>query len=166
MRYLMRSIWSLLIVQDMFLTVRSTAGHSSSIKLVIMLCYFMLCYIMLCYVMLGHVMLCYIILCYIMSCLVIISHCALPYITSHYITSVHYTTIWTQYNITKYLIIPLFTVPTAIKGKITQAVKGAEWWLPVNGSYWKEPEGTLPHLSLWCFKCSTVYSLYLLFILN
>ncbi len=28
-----------------------------------------------------------------------------------------------------------------IKSKITQAVKGAEWWLPVNGSYWREPEG-------------------------
>ena len=28
-----------------------------------------------------------------------------------------------------------------IKKKITQAVMGAEWWLPVNGSYWREPEG-------------------------
>jgi sulfatase modifying factor 1 len=28
-----------------------------------------------------------------------------------------------------------------IKAKITQAVLGAEWWLPVNGSYWREPEG-------------------------
>jgi sulfatase modifying factor 1 len=32
-------------------------------------------------------------------------------------------------------------VPTHIKETITQAVLGAEWWLPVNGSYWKEPEG-------------------------
>jgi sulfatase modifying factor 1 len=32
-------------------------------------------------------------------------------------------------------------VPKAIKSKITQAVAGAEWWLPVNGSYWREPEG-------------------------
>ena len=36
-------------------------------------------------------------------------------------------------------------MPTEIKGKITQAVKGAEWWLPVNRSYWKEPEGTALH---------------------
>lgn len=28
-----------------------------------------------------------------------------------------------------------------LKRKITQAVLGAEWWLPVNGSYWREPEG-------------------------
>lgn len=28
-----------------------------------------------------------------------------------------------------------------LKQKISQAVLGAEWWLPVNGSYWKEPEG-------------------------
>eukprot|EP00597_Dinobryon_sp_UTEXLB2267_P017322 CAMPEP_0201105534 /NCGR_PEP_ID=MMETSP0812-20130820/46415_1 /ASSEMBLY_ACC=CAM_ASM_000668 /TAXON_ID=98059 /ORGANISM="Dinobryon sp., Strain UTEXLB2267" /LENGTH=324 /DNA_ID=CAMNT_0047365443 /DNA_START=80 /DNA_END=1054 /DNA_ORIENTATION=- len=28
-----------------------------------------------------------------------------------------------------------------IKSKISQAVLGAEWWLPVNGSYWREPEG-------------------------
>jgi len=32
-------------------------------------------------------------------------------------------------------------VPVNIKKHITQAVLGAEWWLPVNGSYWKEPEG-------------------------
>jgi sulfatase modifying factor 1 len=32
-------------------------------------------------------------------------------------------------------------VPEETKAKITQAVLGAEWWLPVNGSYWKEPEG-------------------------
>jgi sulfatase modifying factor 1 len=28
-----------------------------------------------------------------------------------------------------------------IKKDITEAVLGAEWWLPVNGSYWREPEG-------------------------
>jgi formylglycine-generating enzyme len=28
-----------------------------------------------------------------------------------------------------------------LKKKIEQAVLGAEWWLPVNGSYWREPEG-------------------------
>ncbi len=28
-----------------------------------------------------------------------------------------------------------------MKAKITQAVLGAEWWLPVNGSYWRHPEG-------------------------
>lgn len=28
-----------------------------------------------------------------------------------------------------------------LKSTITQAVAGAEWWLPVEGSYWKEPEG-------------------------
>ena len=28
-----------------------------------------------------------------------------------------------------------------IKSKVTQAVLGAEWWLPINGSYWREPEG-------------------------
>jgi sulfatase modifying factor 1 len=32
-------------------------------------------------------------------------------------------------------------VPIRIKKRITQAVLGAEWWLPVNGSYWREPEG-------------------------
>ena len=32
-------------------------------------------------------------------------------------------------------------VPIRIKKHITQAVLGAEWWLPVNGSYWREPEG-------------------------
>ena len=32
-------------------------------------------------------------------------------------------------------------VPEHLKAKITQAVLGAEWWLPVNGSYWREPEG-------------------------
>ena len=32
-------------------------------------------------------------------------------------------------------------VPAHLKAKITQAVLGAEWWLPVNGSYWREPEG-------------------------
>lgn len=32
-------------------------------------------------------------------------------------------------------------VPPRIKRKITQAVLGTEWWLPVNGSYWREPEG-------------------------
>ena len=32
-------------------------------------------------------------------------------------------------------------IPEAIKGTITQAVLGAEWWLPVNGSYWRDPEG-------------------------
>ena len=32
-------------------------------------------------------------------------------------------------------------VPSHLKAKITQAVLGAEWWLPVNGSYWREPEG-------------------------
>lgn len=28
-----------------------------------------------------------------------------------------------------------------LKKNIKQAVLGAEWWLPVNGSYWREPEG-------------------------
>jgi len=32
-------------------------------------------------------------------------------------------------------------VPPEVKAPITQAVLGAEWWLPVNGSYWREPEG-------------------------
>ena len=32
-------------------------------------------------------------------------------------------------------------VPEHIKHNITQSVLGAEWWLPVNGSYWREPEG-------------------------
>ena len=32
-------------------------------------------------------------------------------------------------------------VAPKIKKHITQAVLGAEWWLPVNGSYWREPEG-------------------------
>ena len=32
-------------------------------------------------------------------------------------------------------------VPEKIRKGIDQAVLGAEWWLPVNGSYWKEPEG-------------------------
>jgi len=32
-------------------------------------------------------------------------------------------------------------VPPKLKKAITQAVLGAEWWLPVNGSYWREPEG-------------------------
>lgn len=31
-------------------------------------------------------------------------------------------------------------IPNNIKEHITQAVMGAEWWLPVNGSYWREPE--------------------------
>mmetsp|Transcript_2199 Transcript_2199/g.2912 ORF Transcript_2199/g.2912 Transcript_2199/m.2912 type:complete len:374 (-) Transcript_2199:236-1357(-) len=29
----------------------------------------------------------------------------------------------------------------AIRNRIDQAVLGTEWWLPVNGSYWKEPQG-------------------------
>ena len=32
-------------------------------------------------------------------------------------------------------------VAPEISRRITQAVAGAEWWLPVNGSYWREPEG-------------------------
>jgi sulfatase modifying factor 1 len=32
-------------------------------------------------------------------------------------------------------------VPKKLLEKIDQAVLGAEWWLPVNNSYWKEPEG-------------------------
>lgn len=32
-------------------------------------------------------------------------------------------------------------VPPIIKQHITTAVLGAEWWLPVNGSYWLYPEG-------------------------
>eukprot|EP01035_Chromulina_nebulosa_P020313 gene20313-26367_t len=32
-------------------------------------------------------------------------------------------------------------IPNHIKKHITEAVYGAEWWLPVNGSYWREPEG-------------------------
>ena len=36
-------------------------------------------------------------------------------------------------------------VPAHLKAQITQAVLGAEWWLPVNGSYWREPEGPGTH---------------------
>jgi formylglycine-generating enzyme required for sulfatase activity len=32
-------------------------------------------------------------------------------------------------------------VPMKIKNKISQAVLGAEWWLPVDKSYWRQPEG-------------------------
>lgn len=32
-------------------------------------------------------------------------------------------------------------IPEHLKNRITQAVLGAEWWLPVNRSYWREPEG-------------------------
>lgn len=32
-------------------------------------------------------------------------------------------------------------IPPKLKKGISQAVLGAEWWLPVNGSYWREPEG-------------------------
>eukprot|EP01031_Cornospumella_fuschlensis_P036561 gene36561-44352_t len=32
-------------------------------------------------------------------------------------------------------------IPAHIKKDIQQAVLGAEWWLPVNGSTWREPEG-------------------------
>ena len=32
-------------------------------------------------------------------------------------------------------------IAAAIKKHITSAVLGAEWWLPVNGSYWRQPEG-------------------------
>ena len=32
-------------------------------------------------------------------------------------------------------------IPDHIKQGISQAVLGAEWWLPVEGSYWREPEG-------------------------
>jgi sulfatase modifying factor 1 len=32
-------------------------------------------------------------------------------------------------------------VPPSVRTSIEQAVLGAEWWLPVNGSYWREPEG-------------------------
>eukprot|EP00981_Chlorochromonas_danica_P000769 scaffold183_cov174-Ochromonas_danica.AAC.2 len=32
-------------------------------------------------------------------------------------------------------------VPEHISSTITQAVLGSEWWYPVNGSYWREPEG-------------------------
>ena len=37
----------------------------------------------------------------------------------------------------------LTTVSTARQqlANITQAVAGAEWWLPVSGSTWLEPEG-------------------------
>ena len=34
-----------------------------------------------------------------------------------------------------------YAIPEATKKSITQAVLGAEWWLPVNGSYWRDPEG-------------------------
>eukprot|EP01035_Chromulina_nebulosa_P029555 gene29555-39180_t len=34
-----------------------------------------------------------------------------------------------------------YAIPEDTKKLITQAVLGAEWWLPVNGSYWREPEG-------------------------
>lgn len=32
-------------------------------------------------------------------------------------------------------------IPSETKASIQQAVLGAEWWLPVNGSSWLEPEG-------------------------
>lgn len=32
-------------------------------------------------------------------------------------------------------------IPASLKEEIFQAVLGAEWWLPVNGSYWREPAG-------------------------
>jgi sulfatase modifying factor 1 len=32
-------------------------------------------------------------------------------------------------------------IPLSILKGITSAVLNAQWWLPVNGSYWKEPEG-------------------------
>jgi formylglycine-generating enzyme len=32
-------------------------------------------------------------------------------------------------------------VAESLRNNITQAVHGAKWWLPVNGSYWREPEG-------------------------
>jgi sulfatase modifying factor 1 len=32
-------------------------------------------------------------------------------------------------------------VPQGVYETLTQAVLGAEWWLPVNGSYWRSPEG-------------------------
>jgi len=31
-------------------------------------------------------------------------------------------------------------VPVDVRNTITQAVLGAEWWLPINGTYWKYPE--------------------------
>eukprot|EP00026_Physarum_polycephalum_P011620 Phypoly_transcript_11857.p1 GENE.Phypoly_transcript_11857~~Phypoly_transcript_11857.p1 ORF type:complete len:373 (+),score=60.90 Phypoly_transcript_11857:125-1120(+) len=38
-------------------------------------------------------------------------------------------------------------IPPHISDKITQAVKGAEWWLPVDGAIWKHPEGPGSNLS-------------------
>jgi sulfatase modifying factor 1 len=32
-------------------------------------------------------------------------------------------------------------IPPAIKRTIKHSVSGAEWWLPVNGATWREPEG-------------------------
>ena len=32
-------------------------------------------------------------------------------------------------------------VPKHIRSTLSQAVLGAEWWLPVNNSYWRHPEG-------------------------
>lgn len=34
-------------------------------------------------------------------------------------------------------------IPETVVRSISSAVLGAEWWLPVNGSYWKYPEGPL-----------------------
>ena len=34
-------------------------------------------------------------------------------------------------------------IPEEVMKTITSAVLNAEWWLPVNGSYWKYPEGPL-----------------------
>ena len=65
-------------------------------------------------------------------------------------------------------------MPAELKRKITQSVKGAEWWLPVNGSYWRHPEGfcstTLTHLflfySLICFFFYFFTSLLLCILIN
>jgi len=41
----------------------------------------------------------------------------------------------------------LHFIPNEIQEKITQAVKGAEWWLPVEGATWRNPEGPGSDLS-------------------
>ena len=63
-----------------------------------------------------------------------VQYSTIQYNTIQY-TTIQYNTIQVNTNNT------LLSVPIELKKKITQAVKGAEWWLPVNGSYWKEPEG-------------------------
>ena len=41
-------------------------------------------------------------------------------------------------------------VDEKVKGSITDKVKGMEWWLPVEGAYWRKPFGPVSqHSTLW-----------------